>query len=347
MAAPHPVSSGCRLFVEDMKRISVLVIAAGAGTALLCGAEDVRRAGRNPIARVVTITQAELNGDRLEETMSRLRQAAVFRPDIVCLPEVFADRTPETVPGPVTERLARWAREHSSYVIFGLKTAAGGKVYNSAVLLDRAGRVVGRFDKMHPTENELAEGTMPGETEPPVFETDFGTIGVQICFDINWWDNWKRLRRKGAKIVFFPSAYPAARQLSALALMNQCYIVSSARRGSSKIYDISGEVLASSGNHQQWAGAALPLGKRLFEVDFHEKKVRQIQEKYGPRVEVVWFHDDDWFTLASVDPDLTTEDVIAEFGLTPLDDYRVRAARAVDKARAEGGAAKSGSGRTQ
>jgi hypothetical protein len=51
---------------------------------------------------------------------------------------------------------------------------------------------------------------------------------VQICFDINWYDTWQRLKRKGVKIVFFPSAYPAAQQLSALALVNRFYIVSSA-----------------------------------------------------------------------------------------------------------------------
>ena len=175
---------------------------------------------------------------------------------------------------------------------------------------------------------------MPGEVDPPVFETDFGTIGIQICFDVNWWDNWKRLKQKGAKIVFFPSAYPAYRQVSALALMNQFYVVSSTNSRSSNIYDITGQVLASSGHSQQWAAAALPIGKRLFETDYHAQKVRQIQQKYGPRVEVVWFHDDDWFTLASLDPGLTVEDIIAEFGLTPLDDYRIRAAKAVDKARA-------------
>jgi len=94
-------------------------------------------------------------------------------------------------------------------------------------------------------------------------------------------------------------------------------------------------VLASTGNYQQWVGAALPIGKRLFEIDFHTKKAHEIQQKYGPKVEVVWFHDDDWFTLASLDPDLTVEDIISEFGLTPLDDYRVRATKAIDKARAD------------
>ena len=332
---------GARAIMKQKQMMAWLVTAAYAS---LIWAADVSKAthpahiGRNPIVRVVTVTQAELprgNDDLLEDTMSRLQQASAFRPDIACLPELFSRRPAESVPGPVTERLSAWAREHSSYVVFGLKTIAGGRVYNSALLVDRKGQIVGRFNKMHPTENELAEGTVPGDTKPSVFETDFGTIGIQICFDINWWDNWKRLKQKGAKIVFFPSAYPAARQLSALALMTQTYVVSSAIRSTSQIYDITGEVLAASGHHQPWAAAALPIGKRLFEIDFHAEKARAIQKKYGSKVDLVFLHDDDWFTLASLDPDVATEDIIAEFGLTPLDDYRMRAAKAVEKARAE------------
>lgn len=294
---------------------------------------------RNRIVRVVTVSQALLDrsrSDLLEETMRRLDQAASFRPDIACLPELFASRNEESVPGPLTDRLAKWARQHSSYLVFGLKTRAGGRNYNSAVLLDRQGQVVGQYNKMHPAEEELRDGIHPGDTDPPVFETDFGVIGIQICFDVNWWGAWKRLKEKGAKMVFFPSAYPAARQLSALALMNQFYVVSATKSRSSQIYDISGDVLSASGHFQQWAGAAIPIGKRLFEYDFHLKKVREIQQKYGPRVEVVWFHEDDWFTLVSLDPELTVEDLMAEFGLTPLDAYRVRATRAIDEVRAKG-----------
>jgi hypothetical protein len=111
-------------------------------------------------------------------------------------------------------------------------------------------------------------------------------------------------------------------------------VVSSAIRGTSQIYDITGQSLAASGHHQPWAAAALPIGKRLFEIDFHAEKARAIQKKYGSKVELVFLHDDDWFTLASLDPELTTEEVIAEFALTPLDDYRVRATRVIDAARA-------------
>jgi beta-ureidopropionase len=294
-------------------------------------------APRNPIARVVTVSEEYLEpaaAGTLAEMLERLERAASFRPDIAALPEVFIAGEPEVVPGPVTNKLAEWARKHNSYVVYSLHTLEGGRKYNTATLLDRAGRVVGRYRKAHPTENELAKGIHPGDKDPPVFETDFGRIGVQICFDVNWWDSWKRLKEKGAKIVFFLAAYPAARQLSTLALTNQFYVVSSSRSRLSRIYDITGEELAVSGRFQPWAGAALPLGKRLFEIDFHTAKARDIQKKYGTKVEVNWYHEDDWFTLASLDPDLTVEDLIAEFGLLPLDDYRIRAARAIEKARA-------------
>jgi len=103
--------------------------------------------------------------------------------------------------------------------------------------------------------------------------------------------------------------------------------------GAAHIYDITGEVLATSGKYQDWAGAALPLGKRLFEVDYNASKAQEIQRKYGSRVEVTWYHDSDWFTLASLDADLRVEDVIREYGLTPLDEYIARATKVINEAR--------------
>ncbi len=293
-------------------------------------------APRNRVVRVVTVSQADLirtGPELLDQTMERLERAASARPDIACLPEVMVDGPPEEVPGPITRRVSEWARRNSSYVVFGIKTKVGKRVHNSAVLLDRQGEVAGRYDKINPTENELKKGIHPGVTDPPVFATDFGLIGIQICFDVNWWENWKKLKEKGAKIVFFPAAYPAAKQLATIALMNQFFVVSSSRSRLSRIYDITGDVLAVSGQFQPYAAAAIPIGKRLFEIDFHTHLGRAIQKKYGPKVEVVWHHEDDWFTLASLDPDLTVEDLTKDYGLTPLDDYRVRASQAIEDAR--------------
>ena len=294
----------------------------------------------NKIVRVVTISEAMLrpSDDLLDQAMARLVQAAEFRPDIVCLPELFTalsvDGPAEPIPGSTSDRLARWAAEHSSYVVFGMKRKSEGRIYNSAILIDRKGRIAGIYDKIHPTELELKAGTAPGKvSDPPVFKTDFGTLGILICFDVDWWNSWERLKEKGAQIVFWPSAFPATRQLTALALKNQYYIVSSTERGTSAIYDITGSILASSGEYQQWAGAVLPIGKRLFEIDFNLEAIRKAQEKYGSRIQVVWFHDDDWFTLASLDPHLTVDALITEFGLIPQDRYHLRSSTFIDKAR--------------
>lgn len=291
------------------------------------------------IVRVVTISQDGLEfgtNDLLEPTMERLNRAGSFHPDIACLPEVFSNRAPEQVPGVVTNRLAAWAREHSSYVIFGLKTKQGDLLYNSAILLDREGQVVGQYNKAHPTEGELKERITPGEDAgPPVFKTDFGVIGIQICFDVNWREGWRQLKQQGAQIVFWPSAYAAGRQLPALALTNQFYVVSAVEGGAAHIFDITGEPLAVTGKYQDWAGTALPLGKRLFEVDYNAPKAQEIQQKYGSRVEVTWYHDSDWVTVASLDPKLSTEDLIKEYGLIPLDDYIARSAKEQNQARTE------------
>ena len=74
---------------------------------------------------------------------------------------------------PVTERLAKWARKNSSYVMFGLKTRSEGKLLNSAILLDRQGRVMGQYHKSHPTENELRKGISPGGQGPACFRDRF------------------------------------------------------------------------------------------------------------------------------------------------------------------------------
>jgi predicted amidohydrolase len=294
---------------------------------------------RNAMVRVVTLSQDGLR-DRagkafIDATLMRLERAASFRPDIACLPESFTSGEPETVPGPTTKRLSQWAKVNKCYVICPILIRDSNRTYNAAVVIDRQGRIIGRYCKIRPTEGELDRGICPGSDDPPVFETDFGTIGIQICFDVNWHGQWQRLREKGAKIVFFVSAYPATRQIRTLAWLNQYFVVTSTKSRPASIYDITGETLAMTGKFQQWAGAVVPLGKTVFEIDFHVSKMRDIQKKYGSRVEVTWYHDEDLVTLASLDPVLTVQDLIREYELTPHRDYILRAQRKQDKSRPE------------
>jgi beta-ureidopropionase len=320
----------------DLFVLAVLATTLPATTMAQSSSKSVDRP-RNPLVRVVTVTQEGLDEapgqDLRDATMRRLDQAAVFRPDIACLPETFTRGEPESVPGPTTEKLSSWAKKHNCYVICPVSVRDAERIFNSAILIDRQGALVGRYDKIRPTEGELQKSVCPGLGEPPVFETDFGRIGLQICFDVNWRGQWRRLKERGASIIFFPSAYPAARQLKSLAWLNQVYIVSATKSRAASLYDISGDVIATTGKYQRWAGAVLPLGKRIFEIDYHVGKMREIVREYGGRVDVTWYHDDDLVSLASLDPQLTVEDLIGEFELTPHPAYIERAQRAQDARR--------------
>lgn len=319
--------------MKTLPCVSLLVIV---WASVLPAAAD-RPVPRNPLVRVVTISQDGMNEKpgqaMLEATVAQMDRAASFQPDIVCLPETCNRGEAEPLPGPTTQRIAAWAKQHHSYVICPLHVAIGETKFNSAVLIDRDGKIVGRYDKIRPTESELEKSIRPGAIDPPVFQTDFGTIGIQICFDVNWRDQWRRLREKGAQIIFYPSAFPAARQVRSLAWQQQCFVVSSTKSRAASILDVTGETLATTGKYCRWAGAVIPIGRRVFEVDYHVTKFRAIEKKYGPKVDVQWFHDDDLITLASLDPDLTVEDLIAEFQLTPHPDYIARAGKAQDERR--------------
>ena len=94
-----------------------------------------------------------------------------------------------------------------------------------------------------------------------MFKTDFGTIGVQICFDINWRDVWEKLGKYGAEIVFWPSAFNGGKMLNSLAWMNKYYVVSSTRYDPSRICDIDGDEIIRSGLSAHWVCAPINLEK--------------------------------------------------------------------------------------
>jgi predicted amidohydrolase len=256
-----------------------------------------------------------------------LERTSSYKPDIITMPEVFANQpdTAQEIPGPISNTFSKYAREHGCYVICGFYTKRNGKIYNSAVLIDRKGEISGIYDKIYPTEGECDKGVTPGGLTPPVFETDFGKIGMLICFDINWPDIWRSLREQGAEIVFWPSAYPNPHLLSAHARTFGYYVVGNSRTNPSYIFDGTGDMISMSGKYEPWAFARLNLEKIFCEIDFHVKKIKQIRKKYGRKVEIHYYHDSDWVTIESRSPDLTIKQLIDEYGLVSRYDYIKRA----------------------
>ena len=81
-----------------------------------------------------------------------------------------------------------------------------GAIYNAAVLLDRSGAVAGVYRKMFPTIGEIEEGITPGD-RACVAETDFGRVGLALCFDLNFRLVAESIAEHSAELVVFSSMY--------------------------------------------------------------------------------------------------------------------------------------------
>ena len=100
---------------------------------------------------------------------------------------------------------AKAARDHKIYVIACFYERDKDYVYNTAALIDRRGHLVGKYRKTHVHWPEMTFGVRPG-ADYPVFDCDFGRIGIEICYD-SWFPEVSRLLAlKGAKIIFLPNA---------------------------------------------------------------------------------------------------------------------------------------------
>src|SRR5688572_13157676 len=184
-------------------------------------------------ARISTVTCAgggrkgtvkETIAANREAQLSLVERAAHDRPDAICLTEVITslgldspskqDVVPEPLDGPTVDLFGQVARKHSTYIVLPILTREGGRVYNSAILLDRRGHVAAVYRKIHPTISEIERGVTPG-TETVVAETDFGKVGFVICYDLNFRDVAEGMAAiGGAELVFFPSMYCGGLQLS-------------------------------------------------------------------------------------------------------------------------------------
>jgi predicted amidohydrolase len=99
-----------------------------------------------------------------------------------------------------------FARRARCHVILPILARVNGELRNCAILVDRQGRVAGRYDKVHLTRVELAGGVVPG-SRFPAFDLDIGRIGIMICHDMSFVESARCLRLAGVDLIFWPSLW--------------------------------------------------------------------------------------------------------------------------------------------
>jgi len=342
---------------EVNRRGFVRQAAAGVGGAFTAAALGVSPAqGGSPapakrLPREVWVASVSQNGltaetpeQMLGMLLDRAETASAQQPDIVCLSEVgpFMNLTGARVTvqeaaekycGAFTERFAGFARSHNCYVWAPLYTRENGRIYNSLVLIDRQGKVLGEYRKMHATLGEMEHGVSPGPLDPPVFDTDFGRIGAQICFDIEWKDGWEKLARAGAEIVFWSSAFGGGRKLNILAGMFHYNIVSSTNKGISQVVDNAGLTVAWTGLWDPSLCTSLNLEKVLVHTWPFSEHFDKIQAKYGRAVRLTTFMEEEWSIVESLSPEVKVADVLREFGIKSYDQLIEESTAEQDKRR--------------
>ncbi len=287
--------------------------------------------------------------DRMSKTLAWMgdyvEQAAQCKSDLVAFPEVCTQLgTPEiasdpwrfeSLDGPTISAMSKKAREYSIYVVCPLATLEKGQRYNSAVLLDRNGQIVGVYHKNFPTHRELDMGIVPG-TEIPVFETSFGRVGICICFDLNYWEVGAGLCTNKAELVLWPSMWEGGRMLTRWSIEFGFYM-GAIYTNRSTFVDVCGREITSltRDTYDTTNGIAAPLttatidmDRRLLHPNFNIEQLKAVYEKYGSEaIYAELLPHESLLIFGSNLPNVSTDEIIREFGMETMRSYLARVRR--------------------
>lgn len=173
----------------------------------------------------VGLVQMSCTADKTEnlaKAAQKVREAAAKGAQIVCLQELFTSlyfcdtedynhfALAESIPGPSTEVMSALAAELKVVIIASLfEKRTQGIYHNTTAVLDADGAYLGKYRKMHipddPAYYEKFYFT-PGDLGYKVFNTQYASIGVLICWD-QWYPEASRITAlMGAEILFYPTA---------------------------------------------------------------------------------------------------------------------------------------------
>ncbi|MBI3681583.1 MAG: CDP-alcohol phosphatidyltransferase family protein [Acidobacteria bacterium] len=241
-------------------------------------------------ARVAAINlrpdRTQSREENIERFLRAADQSAPGRLDMILFPEgmtvVGTGRSyvdvSEPVPGPSTAALGDYARRRNSWIVAGIYEAEGGAVYNTAVLIDRQGRLAGKYRKVYLPREEYERGLTPGNTFP-VFDTDFGRVGIMICYDVFFSDPAKALAALGAEVILLPIWGGDETLAKARAIENRIFLVTSGYDHPTYIMDPDGERLSIAQERGTAAVYTIDLNRRYTHPHLGDMRGRRMKEQ--------------------------------------------------------------------
>jgi predicted amidohydrolase len=229
-------------------------------------------------------------------------------PEAAITGEVGRDAYSQAVPfeGALGNTFSRLAREHRCYIVVPTYLRdSPSTCSNAAVLVNRQGEVAGTYRKVHLVVSAdgkaLEGGSTPGK-ELPVFDCDFGKLGMQICYDMEFDRGWGELARKGAELIAWPTQSPQTVHPAARAMQQRCYIVSSTWRHNASVFEPTGKIAAQIKQPQQTLVHELDLNYVILPWSSKLKNGKALQEMYGEKIGFRYYEDEDLGLFWSNDP---------------------------------------------
>ena len=252
-----------------------------------------------PAPRPVTVASVNLRprgtksaAESVERFIETIGRTVTGKTDVILLPEgitvvgtklKYAD-VAESVPGKTTARLGEVAKARNSYIAAGLYEREGGAVYNTAVLIDRAGNLAGKYRKVYLPREEIEGGITPGSTYP-VFRTDFGTVGMMICYDVFFADPARALATRGAEMILMPIWGGDQTLGKARAIENKVFLATSGYDYPTYVMDPDGEILSQAPRDGSAAVVSVDLARRYRDPwlgDMHSRRMKELRLDVPP-----------------------------------------------------------------
>lgn len=160
----------------------------------------------------------------IEKAESMICQSVDNKADFIVLPEMFncpysndkfieyGENESESI---TLKHISKLAKKHEVYILAGsIPERENDKLYNTSYLFDKTGSVIAKHRKMHLFDIDVTgkitfkeSDVLTAGDDFTVADTEFGRIGIGICYDVRFVELARVMVENGAEILFYPGAF--------------------------------------------------------------------------------------------------------------------------------------------
>ena len=222
----------------------------------------------------------------------------------------------------ILDYLAAVARENRCYIAYSAaRLQADGSYRNTTELLDREGNTAGSYNKNHCVVTEISDGGILCGKSAPVIETDFGRVGMVICFDLNFDELRRKYFAQQPDLLLFSSMYHGGLMQNYWAYSVGSYLVSAVSGEECAVINPAGEKVSHSTNYSPYLTASINLDFQQVHLDFNWDKLKAAKARYGNGVTIFDPGRTGVVLLSSNLPALSSLEICREFEIELWRDY--------------------------